>query len=63
MEETIHRINGIITGQSEVILLQREIIDELFKLLLMHVSADDLKSLTIKIREAAKKQKEVEDSE
>lgn len=57
----LRRIGDTVDTQSRVIGMQKEIIDELYRLLLMHVSASDMGALNEKIKETAKAAKEVEE--
>ena len=59
-QKMLSRIHDTVTKQSRLIEMQKEIIDELYRLLLMHVSASDLEPLNKKITKAAETMKEVE---
>ena len=56
------RLTHIATCQEEIIQLQKEVIDELFAMLSLHISveAEEMRPLIDKINEAAKKRAEVQ---
>ena len=58
----MERLTHIATCQEEIIQLQKEVIDELFAMLSLHISveAEEMRPLIEKINEAAKKRAEVQ---
>lgn len=61
MEETILRISRTITLYSEIAEKQKDIIDELYSLLLQYVEVSELEALTDDIKKAAELMREVEE--
>ena len=55
------RLSHVCMAQEEIVNLQKEIIDDLFLLLLQHISAeaDEIKGIVEKINEAAVKNSEL----
>lgn len=60
-EKTIRRIHETVADYSRLAGIQKEIIDELYRLLLMYISAEDIEPLNRKILSAEEIMKEVEE--
>ena len=58
IKQTIGRIAETVEKQDRIIAMQKEIIDELYQVILLHVSASDLEPVNRKIIDLAKMQTE-----
>lgn len=56
----LQRLAEIQAAQEEIIMLQSEVIDDLFRMLMRHINADELKDELEKINRAAMLKKELD---
>ncbi|MBR1471875.1 MAG: hypothetical protein IJ600_09580 [Lachnospiraceae bacterium] len=56
----LQRLAEIQAAQEEIIMLQGEVIDDLFRLLMRHINADEMKDELEKINRAAMLKKELD---
>lgn len=56
----LHRLAEIQAAQDEIIMIQREVIDDLFRLLMQHVDESELQAQMEKLNRAAELKAEID---